>query len=287
MPRGLRWSVMAWTTDPKAPIVRHGRWTTDPIAPEPAVTMWRATRMLATSLGVTWTPSLTLYVLYALHVEQSVTATPSATLAKIRTLALMGTATATPIASFGFPPNSPALSTINSTGSYTIPRWCDYLDLIVLGAGGGGGGGNAILSGTGGNPGTFSSVTLQRGVDIAWTATSFSVTVGGGGGGGTGNFALGLAGTAGGSTTINWGGGTLSGNGGGGGGGGNGGSRTGKAVTTGNTNGNRDLALHGQTYVGGGTSNGAGSAPGGGGYGGASSNGKSGAAGRAWVRAYQ
>ncbi len=26
---------MAWTTDPQAPIVRHGRWTPDPTAPEP------------------------------------------------------------------------------------------------------------------------------------------------------------------------------------------------------------------------------------------------------------
>ena len=59
------------------------------------------------------------------------------------------------------------------------------------------------------------------------------------------------------------------------------------ANTDTHANGNRDLALNGETYVGGGTSTGAGSAPGGGGYGGSSSNGQAGAAGRAWVRAYQ
>lgn len=184
-----------------------------------------------------------------------------------------------------FSPHAATVATFTTVGNhtYTIPVWCRFIDLIVLGGGGGGGGGNAALSGTGGTAGSFAWITLERGVHIPWTATSFTVTVGGGGGGGTGNIFVGIAGSPGTATSINYGAGTVTGSGGAAGGGGNGGARTGKAVTTGNTNGNKDLALNGQTYVGGGTSTGAGSPPGGGGYGGQSSNGQAGATGRAWA----
>ena len=48
---------MAWTTDPKAPIVRHGRWTPNPAAPEPPApvnTEWHPirTRYASTDLGI-------------------------------------------------------------------------------------------------------------------------------------------------------------------------------------------------------------------------------------------
>lgn len=72
--------------------------------------------------------------------------------------------------------------TAPGTYTYPIPVWCRYIDLPAVGAGGGGAGGNNVnADGRGGYPGAWGGLTLQRGVDIPWTATSLTIVVGSGG----------------------------------------------------------------------------------------------------------
>lgn len=77
----------------------------------------------------------------------------------------------------------PTLTTISTAGaySYTIPRNCNTIDVILLGGGGGGGSSNFFAWGGGGNAGSRTYVTLQRGVDIPWSATVITGSVGSGG----------------------------------------------------------------------------------------------------------
>jgi hypothetical protein len=85
------------------------------------------------------------------------------------------------------------------TYAYSIPYWCNTIDVILLGAGGGGsyGGGNEV----GGGGGTWTTATLQRGSDIPLAATTITVTVGQGGVGGT---LSAPQGGPGGDTTATW-----------------------------------------------------------------------------------
>jgi hypothetical protein len=84
-----------------------------------------------------------------------------------------------------FPPNNPTTTSYTAAGpdTYTIPYWCTYLDLFLLGAGGGGS--VSLAGGNGGQGGSWQAKTLQRGVEIAWSAPSISITVGSGGSGGS------------------------------------------------------------------------------------------------------
>jgi hypothetical protein len=86
------------------------------------------------------------------------------------------------------------LDTYSTAGSYsyTIPSWANKIDVIVLG--GGAAGTNGTLgNGSGGRAGSWSLVTLTRGVDIPLATTTITGVVGAGG---TGNGGAGVASTA-------------------------------------------------------------------------------------------
>ena len=82
------------------------------------------------------------------------------------------------------------LTTYSSAGAYTynIPQWATHIDIVLCGGGGGGEGSVSNLftgsNGSGGDPGEWKTVTVQRGVDIPWTTTTITGTVGAGGAGG-------------------------------------------------------------------------------------------------------
>ena len=93
---------------------------------------------------------------------------------------------------------SPATTSYTTAGSgtYTIPGWANYMDVVVVGAGGGGnGGGGGYTNGGGGGAGTWSGLSFTRSL----SATTYSYTVGAGGNGGVSN----TAGTAGGASAGN------------------------------------------------------------------------------------
>jgi hypothetical protein len=105
-------------------------------------------------------------------------------------------------ATAGFPANQPDTKEYDGAGtySYSIPYWCDTIDLLLLGAGGGGTYPELTPS-AGGGAGSWKAVTVQRGSDIPWATTAISITVGQGGAGGS------LAtptGGPGGDTTASW-----------------------------------------------------------------------------------
>lgn len=106
------------------------------------------------------------------------------------------------LATAGFPANNAVTQPYNGAGSYSysIPYWCDTIDLLLLGAGGGGTYAE-FTPGAGGGGGTWKAITVQRGSDIPWATTTINITVGQGGVGGS------LAtptGGAGGDTTASW-----------------------------------------------------------------------------------
>ena len=105
---------------------------------------------------------------------------------------------------------SPATTsyTTAGSGSYPIPAWCTRIDVVVIGGGGGGNGGGAgNNNGGGGGAGTWSAVTLYRGTDLTWGATSLSYTVGTGGNGAPDSFSGGTNGAASSGATISGAGG--------------------------------------------------------------------------------
>jgi hypothetical protein len=132
-------------------------------------------------------------------------------------------------------PNNPVTTTHTTPGQpdpYSIPDWCNYIDLILLGGGGGG-----ITNGNGGSGGLWTAVTLTRGINIPWTTPSITITVGAGG----------PAGSDGGETTATAAGLTIATPTAGGGKAG--GSTSGFGESPGN------FAYQGQTYTGGGSQN--------------------------------
>lgn len=90
--------------------------------------------------------------------------------------------------------------------SYSIPSWCERIDIVVAPAGGGGEGGGILLTGTGGNVGNWVSRTIIRGVDIPWNTFNIVGLVGAGGAGGHGiewhGVTSGVDGKPGGLTTV-------------------------------------------------------------------------------------
>ncbi|AKU45326.1 minor tail protein [Mycobacterium phage Madruga] len=185
-----------------------------------------------------------------------------------------------------FTPQAGVTTTITATGSttYTIPVWCRYIDIILLGAGGGGRGLGLIGAwGNGGEAGKWYVVTLERGVDIPWTLISFTVNVGTGGNGGSqSGSSPGSAGNP--TTAVISGVGTLTGAGGAGG--------TGTLNYPGKAVSPSSQTVAGQTYTGGGEQSSAaqqGIPPGGGGAGSIVTfvSGGPGARGQAWIRARQ
>lgn len=105
-------------------------------------------------------------------------------------------------ATVGFAPNGPASQNFTTAGAYTyaIPWWANKIDMILLGGGGGGASGNySSTAGNGGKAAVYTMGTLVRGVDIPWSTTQITGTVGVGGTAGSGNN---VAGGAGGATTA-------------------------------------------------------------------------------------
>lgn len=90
-----------------------------------------------------------------------------------------------------------AASTTYTTGSgsYTIPVWANYVDVICMGGGGGGGGSSLSAWGGGGSGGKYGSAILTRGTSITWGTTTLAYSVGGGGAQ-VGTSVAGKAGTA-------------------------------------------------------------------------------------------
>lgn len=172
--------------------------------------------------------------------------------------------------------HAPFASSFTTSGSHTyaIPPWCTHVDVVAVGGGGGGGGGDTgwNFAGQGGYAGTWSIITLERGVDIPWHLTTIGVTVGGGGA--AGNAGSSNSGSTGGTSLINFtdrlgNSQSIQASGGSGGAGGNNGGNSGAA---GQSPGNQ--LYNDQTYIGGGTATSGsgrenGKAPGGGGGGGA------------------
>ncbi|WP_255789216.1 glycine-rich domain-containing protein [Mycobacteroides abscessus] len=186
-----------------------------------------------------------------------------------------------------FSPHAPETQSWSAPGTitYNIPSWCRYIDIVLVGGGNGGGGGFAgFITGGGGNAGNWSHVTLERGVDIPWSATAITFVIPVATPGGT----QGNKGAGGGAVTASvsgssWAG--LSATGG-----------TGDQFgTTRNGQSPGTHTYNGQPYAGGAvqsTAQAAGNPPGGGGNGGNGNafngtKGGAGAPGGAWARAYQ
>lgn len=95
---------------------------------------------------------------------------------------------------------------ITATGAFTynIPAACKYIDVIVLGGGGGGreGDGGFGATGNGGLAGTYASATYQRGVDLPWTQSTITGSVGAAGPAGAKNAGNVTASSRGGTTTA-------------------------------------------------------------------------------------
>ncbi|QBP29685.1 minor tail protein [Mycobacterium phage Typha] len=186
----------------------------------------------------------------------------------------------------GFAPHAALAATYTTVGAYTftIPVWCRYIDVILLGGGGGGKGmATAGFWGQGGRAGVWTSVTLERGVHIPWTAIQITGTVGAGGTPGQGSFLSAGNGGPGGATTASaagWAGASAAG--------GAGGTAQNFTDNSGLSPGNR--THNGVTYTGGSLALiGNGNAPGGGGAGAqvSTGNGGAGARGQAWFYCYQ
>lgn len=189
-----------------------------------------------------------------------------------------------------FPASAPDSWSQIAAGTYTynIPYWCRYIDIVLLGAGGGGASSGPfyLLGGFPGSPGTWATVTLERGVHIPWDTATITLVAGTGGARGSG----GAGGTAGGAGTAStasapgWAG--LSAPGGAGGPQ----HPTGVNANDGPSPGNK--TYNGQLYTGGGVQTddgGTGKAPGGAGAGGSNFGGSGGVGGPGgvWVRSYQ
>ncbi|AHB79558.1 hypothetical protein PBI_VALIDUS_28 [Mycobacterium phage Validus] len=177
-------------------------------------------------------------------------------------------------ASNSYPTTEPLRQEFITPGAFTftIPYWCEYIDVVLLGGGEAGTNGSFAGNGQGGRAGLWFTVTLRRGVDIPWTATTITGVVGAGGASNGAN---------GGATTATVAGLTSTAAGGDGG--------MGLLNPSGQGAGNMDY--NGELYVGGASQtslNGAGREPGGGGAGGGFlSSGGRGGRGQAWIRAYQ
>ncbi|QFG09051.1 minor tail protein [Mycobacterium phage ThulaThula] len=188
-------------------------------------------------------------------------------------------------ATAGFAPHAALAAAFTTAGAYTftIPVWCRYIDVILLGGGGGGRGMINIGSwGEGGWGGNWAVYTLERGVHIPWTARTITGSVGAGGAGSASGFSPARGQTGGSSTaaTDGWSGVAT-----GGLGGQNALAPNGRAVSP------LTQTVTGQTYTGGGEVSPvtAGAVPGGGGSAAITTfqSGATGGRGRAWFYCYQ
>lgn len=82
--------------------------------------------------------------------------------------------------------HAPATTSFASagSGSYAIPSWAKYIDMILMGGGGSSNSGGfpfSSINGQGGAGGAWNAVTAQIGVDIPMTTTTIDYVVGAGG----------------------------------------------------------------------------------------------------------
>ncbi|AHJ86573.1 minor tail protein [Mycobacterium phage Jolie2] len=108
------------------------------------------------------------------------------TLGKVALMALATTtAPAVEALTVGYPPHAPTLTYIATPGawSYTIPRWAEYIDVVMVGAGSRGTGGSFFGNGAGGNAGQWLGITLDRSQpsELPITTMTLSGFVGAGG----------------------------------------------------------------------------------------------------------
>jgi hypothetical protein len=166
-------------------------------------------------------------------------------------------------ATAGFPANTADTKEYDGAGtySYSIPYWCDTIDLVLLGAGGGGTYAE-FNPGGGGAGGDWKAKTVQRGSDISWATTTINITVGQGGAGGS--LATPTGGT-GGDTAASWDApGTTTETASGGGGGANSGDLTGESPSPSSQSAGEAMLSAGSEQP---TMGAGGNAPGGGGAG--------------------
>lgn len=240
------------------------------------------------------TPSLAMTGVRLIDVSNALVLSRSLTLGTIQTLAVNQTiALSSPLA-FGYPPTAettaPYTGTSNINGydfTHTIERWCEWMDLVALGAGGSGQASATLFAyGQPGRPGEWATATVRRGVDVPVDILVVTGTTG------TGGPAIGysaIPGFPGSATTITIAGvGTLTGPGGAGG---LGFAANGSTATRGLAPSPQNLTYNGKVYAGGGPStanNQPGKPPGGSGCGSPQLSGsQAGARGGAWVRSYQ
>ena len=93
----------------------------------------------------------------------------------------------------------PLTQAFTSSGTYNIPQWANFVDIIVLGGGGGSGGTYGGNTGQGGGAGAWSTNTIQKGVSFP-TGGIWTIPITIGGGGGIGAINSGASGGAGGPT---------------------------------------------------------------------------------------
>ncbi|AMW64111.1 minor tail protein [Mycobacterium phage EvilGenius] len=201
---------MGWTTNPSPIITPKSKgWSVSPTAPSPSAELgWWAVVGIDTNLTVQFVTKTELTAIKQLGLVQAVTATRDLAFQAVKMLTVNAQIGATrnlgfssvqnmsanqqvgltPSLGFGFPPNGPLPQTFTTAiFTYTIPRWCNYIDVILLGGGGGGGGGaSTTQSGAGGGPGSWLTVTLERGVHIPFSLVSFVGQLGTGGTGANG-----------------------------------------------------------------------------------------------------
>jgi hypothetical protein len=289
---------MPWEANPSDLTSRPTGWWVSPVegTVDFAVASWLAEKHheLDPSTVLTLARILTMAKIGSIAAPSSLTQTSSPTVVKIGSLDELNPFgfTGGVTAEIGFNPTGlPALTAFSTAGAttYTIPRNCNYVDIVCLGGGGGGQGGGALNSnGEGGNAASWATATKTRGTDFPWSATTFNVTVGAGGAKGTGP--LKYLGTDGGASSVVYSGTTLAISAGGllGSSGATGGDRTGHGPSP------ATQTFNGQSYAGGSyspSSGQPGADPGGGGCGGnggfaGGTDGYAGAKGKVWIYAY-
>lgn len=177
------WAVVAGDREVEYPVHLEGRG--EILASGVAMVMSAGVRALAGRGAVTAGGiSTALQALVNLRGQGRVTASPTAMSLTDPVARLLAGRGAIQV-SAGYPAMSPEVSTYTTPGTstYTLPYWWRYLDIVMIGGGASGqtGSGATNTAGKGGNASSWTTVTLERGVDVPSMATSLTVVVGDGG----------------------------------------------------------------------------------------------------------
>ena len=130
-------------------------------------------------------PAFTALELQKIAMLAYTSSAPAAQALTAMKIAIVSLATAPAPASttlgLGYPPTAETTTSYTTGGAaytYTIPRWADALDVIIVSSGAGGSGGSFSGNGAGGLPGQWLSATWVRGVDIPFSALTATGVVG-------------------------------------------------------------------------------------------------------------